>query len=149
MHENIEGKGKSRLLAVRLALVGAGVAVGAITATTVGADALTVGSTATASTSASTSTASTSTAARNPQAPANAPGAKSVRADEKVVTGTTATTLKAAALKAVPGGTVYRVETDSGDATYEAHMTKSDGTDVTVKFDKNLTVTAVEPGMGK
>jgi hypothetical protein len=52
-------------------------------------------------------------------------------------------------LKAVPGGTVYRVETDAGDATYEAHMTKSDGTEVTVKFDKNLAVTGVESGMGK
>jgi hypothetical protein len=49
----------------------------------------------------------------------------------------------------VRGGTVYRVETDSGDATYEAHMTKSDGTEVTVKFDKNLKVTGVEAGMGK
>jgi hypothetical protein len=37
---------------------------------------------------------------------------------------------------AVPGGTVYRVETDSGDGTYEAHMSKADGTLVTVKFDK-------------
>jgi uncharacterized membrane protein YkoI len=57
--------------------------------------------------------------------------------------------LKAAGLKAVSGGTVYRVETDSGDATYEAHMTKSDGTEVTVKFDKNLKVTGIEAGMGK
>ena len=43
----------------------------------------------------------------------------------------------------MPGGTVYRVETDAGDAAYEAHMTKADGTEVTVKFDKNLNVTAV------
>jgi hypothetical protein len=48
----------------------------------------------------------------------------------------------------VPGGTVYRIETDAGDATYEAHMTKADGTEVTVKFDKNLAVTKVEAGMG-
>ena len=31
--------------------------------------------------------------------------------------------VKAAALKAVPGATVVRVETDSGSATYEAHVT--------------------------
>jgi hypothetical protein len=43
---------------------------------------------------------------------------------------------------------VLRVETDSGDAAYEAHMKKADGTLVTVKFDKSFTVTAVEPGMG-
>ena len=42
-----------------------------------------------------------------------------------------------------------RVESDSGDATYEAHVTKSDGTKVTVKFDKSYKVTGVEDGMGK
>ena len=72
-----------------------------------------------------------------------------MRPDEKSVDAATAAKLKAAALKAVPGGTVYRIETDSGEATYEAHMTKADGTEVTVKFDKNLKVTAVEAGMGK
>jgi uncharacterized membrane protein YkoI len=60
-----------------------------------------------------------------------------------------AATLKAKALAAVPGGTVYRVETDAGDAAYEAHMAKADGTEVTVKFAKDLTVTAVEAGMGQ
>jgi hypothetical protein len=60
-----------------------------------------------------------------------------------------ASKLKAEALKAVPGGKVDRVETDSGDAAYEAHMTKSDGTQVTVKFDKSYKVTGVEDGMGK
>jgi len=57
-------------------------------------------------------------------------------------------TAKAAALKAVPGGTVYRVETDADGATYEAHMTKADGTHVTVKFDKNFMVTSIQDGMG-
>jgi hypothetical protein len=87
-------------------------------------------------------------------APAGAPGggpggAQPVRSDETLVTGADATTLKAAALKAVPGGTVIRIETDSGDATYEAHMSKADGSLVTVKFDKSLAVTSVEDGMGK
>jgi hypothetical protein len=50
--------------------------------------------------------------------------------------------------KAVPGGTVYRIETDAGDGVYEAHMTKADGSLVTVKFAKNLKVTKVESGMG-
>jgi hypothetical protein len=76
-------------------------------------------------------------------------GAAPVRSDEKAVSSTTAATLKAAALKAVPGGTVIRVETDAGDAVYEAHMQKADGTLVTVKFDKNLKVTKVETGMGQ
>jgi hypothetical protein len=50
---------------------------------------------------------------------------------------------------AVPGGTVYRVEADSGNAAYEAHMTKADGTEVTVKFDSSNNVTGVEVGIGK
>lgn len=79
------------------------------------------------------------------------PPAKSstpVRSDEKAVTETLAAKLKAAALVAVPGGTVYRIETDAGDGVYEAHMTKADGSLVTVKFDKNAKVTKVETGMG-
>jgi hypothetical protein len=65
------------------------------------------------------------------------------------VSSATAATLRAAALKAVPGGTVYRIETDAGDGAYEVHMKKADGSLVTVKFDKNLKVTKVESGMGK
>lgn len=70
-------------------------------------------------------------------------------AGETALTGSDLEKAKAAALKAVPGGTIVRVETDSGDAAYEAHMKKSDGTEVTVKFDKSFNVTGVEDGMGK
>jgi hypothetical protein len=70
------------------------------------------------------------------------------RSDEKLLTGTLAAQAKAAALKAVPGGTIIRVETDADGATYEAHMKKADGSLVTVKFDKNFAVTAVQAGMG-
>ena len=69
--------------------------------------------------------------------------------DEKPVSSAIEAKLRAAALKAVPGGTVLRIETDSGDAVYEAHMKKSDGSFVTVKFDTSYAVTAVEDGMGK
>ncbi len=75
-------------------------------------------------------------------------GAEPVRPDEKRVSSGTAATLRAAALKAVPGGTVYRIETDAGDGVYEVHMTKAGGSLVTVKFDKNLKVMKVESGMG-
>jgi len=71
-----------------------------------------------------------------------------VRPGEKALTGTELATAKAAALKAVPGGAVYRVETDADGATYEAHMAKADGTQVTVKFDKGFAVTAIQNGMG-
>jgi hypothetical protein len=69
--------------------------------------------------------------------------------DENSVTSAQTSTLKAAALQHVPGGTVDRVETDSGDAAYEVHMTDASGKQVTVKFDENLKFVAVEDGMGK
>jgi len=103
-----------------------------------------------ATSSASAAGTSTPSAARpaapGPRVPADS--AAAVRSGEKAQTGTTLATLKAAALKAVPGATVYRVETDVDGAVYEAHMTKADGTHVTVKFDKSFAVTAVQDGMG-
>ncbi len=75
-------------------------------------------------------------------------GAAPVRGDEKQLTGTDAEKARATALQAVPGGTVYRVETDAGDAQYEAHMKKADGSLVTVKLDKNFALIKVEDGMG-
>jgi hypothetical protein len=91
----------------------------------------------------------------SPAASTAAPGAHGrddtatpVRPGEKAQTGTNLSALKAAALKAVPGGTVYRVETDHDGSAYEAHMTKADGTHVTVEFDKNLKVTELEAGKG-
>jgi uncharacterized membrane protein YkoI len=68
---------------------------------------------------------------------------------ETAVTGANAATLKAAALKQVPGATVEEVSSDSGDAAYEVHLKKADGTEVTAKFDKNLAFVAVEDGRGK
>jgi len=65
---------------------------------------------------------------------------------ETLLSGETAEKVKAAALAAVPGGTVIRMETDSGAAEYEAHMTKADGTRVTVLLDGNFEVTAIEEG---
>jgi uncharacterized membrane protein YkoI len=133
---------KRRHLGVKIALLGAGAAAGVVGATAIGASAQT--STSTAPSSASTTSTSTTT----PGKPAGHGGAKPVRSDEKTLSASTTATLKAAALKAVPGGTVYRIESDAGDGVYEAHMTKADGTEVTVKFDKNLKVTKVENGMG-
>jgi hypothetical protein len=39
---------------------------------------------------------------------------------------------------------VLRVETDAQGSPYEAHMRKSDGSEVTVKVDKDFKATAVE-----
>jgi len=68
---------------------------------------------------------------------------------ETLLTGTTAAKVKAAALAAVPGATVVRVETDSGSATYEAHLKTSSGTEKTVKVNADFTVAAVQDGMGQ
>ena len=65
---------------------------------------------------------------------------------EELLTGDTADKVSAAALAAVPGGTIERVETDAEGSPYEAHVTKSDGSHVTVKVDDSFTVTGVEAG---
>jgi hypothetical protein len=67
---------------------------------------------------------------------------------EKLLTGSTAAKARAAALAAVPGATVIRVETDSGPAAYEAHLRKSDGSLVTVKLNRSFRVLAVQSGCG-
>jgi hypothetical protein len=62
---------------------------------------------------------------------------------ETPLTGTTATKVKAAALAKVPG-TIDRLETNvDGSAPYEAHIVKSDGTEVEVQVSKDFTVAAV------
>ena len=71
-----------------------------------------------------------------------------IRDDEKELSATDAAKVKAAAEAAVAGGTVFRVESDAGDGKYEAHVAKADGTLVTVKFDANFKVIAVQDGMG-
>jgi hypothetical protein len=67
---------------------------------------------------------------------------------ETVLTDGTATKVKQAALDKVPGATVLRVETDSEGSPYEAHLQKSDGTEVTVKVNKQFEATDVENGFG-
>jgi uncharacterized membrane protein YkoI len=65
---------------------------------------------------------------------------------EELLTGDTAVQATSAALAAVPGGTIERVETDAEGDVYEAHMTKSDGSHVTVKMDASFKVTKTEDG---
>ncbi len=117
----------------------------AIAATTIGAGlggAMIAGAATSGSTSSTTSgPAAATSSAPDPAKISHGPG-------ETLLTGTTADKVKAAALAAVPGGTIIRVETDSGGSPYEAHVTKSDGTQVTVKVDANFKVTATEEGFG-
>jgi uncharacterized membrane protein YkoI len=67
--------------------------------------------------------------------------------NETELTGTTAASVEKAAMAKVPGGTIERVETDAeGHAAYEAHMTKADGSEITVYVDKQFNVVSVEEG---
>lgn len=63
---------------------------------------------------------------------------------EELLTGDVADKATAAATKAVPKGTIERVETDAEGAQYEAHMTQSDGTHVTVKLNDDFSVKSVD-----
>ena len=68
---------------------------------------------------------------------------------EELLTGTTATKVKAAAEAAVSGGTVERVENDAeANAPYEAHVVKADGSHVTVYVNADFTVKSVEADAG-
>jgi uncharacterized membrane protein YkoI len=83
---------------------------------------------------------SSSTAARTQEPPRQ-------RSDETLLTGDAASKVSAAALAKVPGGTIERVETDAdGNAKYEAHMTKADGSRVTVYVNADFEVVSVESG---
>ena len=69
------------------------------------------------------------------------------RSDETLLTGDAAAKVRKAALAKVSGGTIVRVETDAdGNAAYEAHMVRSDGTRVTVYVNKSFEVVGTQPG---
>ena len=77
----------------------------------------------------------------------NVDESKSQRPDEHLLSGDTASKVRAAALAKYPGATVLRVETDS-DGVYEAHLTTTDGKRVTVEVGKSFKVTGEEAGPG-
>ena len=97
---------------------------------------------------ANAATSSTSTAATGATVASNSPaqhaGRHSVNGKtEQALTGDTAAKVKSAALAKVPG-TVERVETNvDGSAPYEAHIRKSDGSEVEVQVSSDFTVSAV------
>ena len=130
-------RGRQWLIVTALA---SGVALGA--AGIAGAASDTSASTATTTAAVTSGAAATTDAAtKDPATPSNGPG-------ETLLTGDTAAKVTAAAKAAQPDASVIRVETDSGDAEYEAHMKKADGTMVTVLLDKDFKVTSTEQGFG-
>jgi len=68
--------------------------------------------------------------------------------NQRLLTGEAEAKVREAALARVSGGTIVRVETDAdGNAAYEAHMVKSDGTPATVYVNKQFEVVSVQTGM--
>src|SRR3954471_19211523 len=131
---------------VRKALIGGGLVAAAVASGAVGASLF---GTADAQSSGSTSTTAPAQAPGTPPPPGQFDPTKGGHvgpngAKEELLTGDTAEKVKAAALAAVPGGTIQRVETDAEGSPYEAHMTKSDGSRVTVKVDSSFKVTNIE-----
>jgi uncharacterized membrane protein YkoI len=115
------------------AMLGATIAGGAVGASLLG--------------SASAQTATPSTTAATSTAPDPSQGGHVANGiTEVLLTGDTAAKVTAAAQGAVSGATVDRVENDAEGATYEAHMTKSDGSKVTVKVNADFSVASVETG---
>jgi hypothetical protein len=80
------------------------------------------------------------------QPPPPRDSARPVHPGESALSGDTAQKVRDAALKKVPGASVIRVETDAEGSPYEAHLRKSDGSEVTAKVNKAFEVTKVEQG---
>jgi hypothetical protein len=119
----------------RAALAAGGLLVGGVLAGTLTANA------ANTTTSAAGSYAAAAPGA--PQRSGSVDESKSQRPDEHLLTGDTASKVRAAALAKYPGATVLRVETDS-DGVYEAHLTTTSGQRVTVEVGKDFKVTGLE-----
>lgn len=106
---------------------------------------LSIGSAAFAATGSPAADSPAASAATSTSTPATSKE-RGQRSDETLLTGTTAEQVKAAAMAKVGSdATVERVETDAdGNAAYEAHVTKVDGTHVTVYVDESFNVVSVE-----
>jgi uncharacterized membrane protein YkoI len=118
------------------ALIGAAVTGGAVGASVIGTAQAQTDSTSTAAPSTDSSTAADAN-----HGPHTANGIT-----ETPLTGDDLTKATAAAQAEVPGATIDRAETDAEGAAYEVHITKSDGSEATVKLDASFNVTSVEAG---
>ncbi len=125
-----------------------------VTAAAVGAAAVSGAAIASAANSGSSSGSSSSagSGATGQQAPARDPrqgGHTRNGKTETLLKGDTESKVRAAALAKVPG-TVERVETNvDSSAPYEAHIRKSDGTEVEVQVGSDFTVSAVNTMGGR
>jgi hypothetical protein len=122
-----------------------------VTAAAIGAAAIGGTAIASAATSGSSSSSSSTTTAQPSQSSTQPPaprepseaGHMANGKTETLLSGETAAKVKAAALAKV-SGIVERVETNvDSSAPYEAHIMKSDGTEVEVQVNSDFTVAAV------
>jgi uncharacterized membrane protein YkoI len=116
----------------------------ATTAAALGALALGGSALAGAATNSNSNSTSSATAAKPSGKP---PAGRHVGANgkrEQALDAATAAKVKAAALAKVPGATFERAETDVDHGSpYEAHLRKSDGTELEVLVNESFEVTAV------
>jgi hypothetical protein len=122
-----------------------------VTAAAVGAAAVSGAAIANAATTGTTSSPSSSSSPTQgrPQHDPSQAGHTVDGKTEKRLSGDVASKVRAAALAKVPG-TVERVETNvDSSAPYEAHIRKSDGTEVEVQVGKDYKVTAVNDMGGR
>jgi uncharacterized membrane protein YkoI len=115
-----------------------------VTVAAVGAAAVSAAAAAGAATSTTTTAAPSSSGTATQQQHDPSQGGHTANGKTEVLlTGDTASKVKAAALAKVPG-TVERVETNvDSSAPYEAHIVKSDGTEVEVQVGSDYSVAAV------
>lgn len=128
------------------AIVASTLAGGALGAALVNGAAVAQESTSTTTADSSTSTPAPTTAPTPSTDPATGGHVGRNGVTETLLTGDQAEKVKAAALKAVPGGTIQRVENDAEGDTYEAHMLDANGNPVTVKLDSSFNVVRTEAG---
>ena len=129
---------------IRKAAAGAAIVATALAGGAVGASLLGTAGAQTASGSSTTAPAPSGGASGGQFDPTQGGHVGQNGAKEALLTGDTADKVRAAAQAAVPGATIQRVETDAEGSPYEAHMVKSDGTNITVKVDNSFKVTNIE-----
>lgn len=128
------------MIPIKKALLAGGLVATTLTGGAIGASLL---GTAGAAETTTTTGADPSNTPAMPQGPHRANGVT-----EAPLTGDVYDKAVAAAKKAQPDATVVRAETDAEGDVYEVHMTKSDGSPITVKLDKDFNVTSTEDGPG-
>jgi uncharacterized membrane protein YkoI len=131
---------------IRKTVAGAAMVAAALGGGAIGASLITAANADTASTSTTAPSSQSTPSQAPPQFDPSKGGHVANGITEELLTGDTAEKVKAAALAAVPGGTIQRVENDAEGATYEAHVLDGDGNPVTVKLDASFEVTSTEDG---